>query len=182
MWEGEAPMTMDILTVGVGFFSFGIFLLVHLIIFRKVAPEHLLRSLLACVIAIMGLPLVLMGIFFSFQALDATVQAWICAALLALVIQGLLCFFYILCIFGPYETSVRMRLVREIAAVPSGGTSLKELLQRYNHETIVDLRLRRLLGSGDIIEKDGLYRVGHSRNFFFLFDAIAGVLKRWIER
>lgn len=175
-------MGMDVLTAGAGFFSFGVFLLIHLITFRRVAPEHLLRSLLMCVMAIMGFPILLMGILYILKAVDATLQAWVCAALLALVIQGLLCFVYVLCIFGPYETSVRMRLVREIAQGGPKGISLQELLGRYNSETIVNLRLQRLLGSGDIIENNGRYRIARRGNFFFIFDGIAGVIKQWINR
>ncbi len=175
-------MGMDVLTVGVGLLSFGIFLLVHLITFRWVRPEHLLKSLLACVMAIMVCPVVLMRIFFVSKILDAPVLAWVCAAVLALVIQGLLCFVYVLCIFGPYETSVRMRLIREIAQSGREGVPRQELLGRYNAETIVNIRLQRLIGSGDIIEKDGLYQVSSKKNFFFIFDAIAGVIKKWIGR
>lgn len=173
---------MDMLTVAAGFFSFGIFLSVHLIAFRRVPPERLLRSLLACVMVLMGLPVLLMVIFYMFKGASAPWQAWLCAGLLALVIEGLLCFIYILCVFGPYETSVRMRLIREIALAGPGGISMDELWQRYNTQTIVDVRLRRLVGSGDIIEKDGSYRSGGRKNIFFLFDAIAQILKKWINR
>jgi hypothetical protein len=123
-----------------------------------------------------------MGIFYALKVVDAGIPAWVCAALVALVIQGLLCFFYVLCVFGPYETSVRMRLVREIAKVPSGGVTLADVLQRYNHATIVDIRLQRLTGSGDVLEKDGYYQSRDNKNLFFIFDAIAGVLKKWINR
>lgn len=175
-------MAMDILTVAAGFFSFGIFLSVHLTAFRRVPPERLLRSLFACVVAIMGLPVLLMVIFYMLKAADATGQAWVCAGLLALVVEGLLCFVYILCVFGPYETSVRMRLIREIALAGPGGISMGELSRRYNTQTIVNVRLRRLIGSGDIIEKDGSYRSGGRKNIFSLFDAVAGIIKKWINR
>jgi len=175
-------MGLDVLTVGVAFFSFGIFLLVHLASFRRLSPEKLLRSLLTCVMAVMGLPVVVMGVLYAFKTVEAPLAAWVAAAVLASVIQGLLSFVYVLCIFGPYETSVRMRLVREIASAPAGGISKDGILERYNHRTIVDLRLRRLVGSGDIIEKDGLYSQGRRGNFFFVFDAIAGGIKKWIDR
>ncbi len=144
-------MQMDILTTGVGFFSFGIFLLVHTITFRWVRPEYLLRSLLVCVIAIMACPVALIGIFFVIKIVDAPLYAWVCAALLASLVGGLLCFVYVLCIFGPYETSIRMRLVREIVRGGPGGISLQKLLGHYNSEAIVHVHLQRLLGSGDII-------------------------------
>jgi hypothetical protein len=175
-------MNIDVLTTGVAVFSFGSFLLVHMITFRRVRPEHLLRSLLVCVIAIMGLPAVLMGMFYILKVLVMPYEAWASAVLLAMLLQGLLCFVYVLCIFGPYETSVRMRLVREIAKGGSTGITLKELSVQYNAGTIVDIRLQRLIGSGDIIEENGRYRIGRSGNFFFIFDAIAAVIKRWIGR
>ena len=175
-------MTIDVLTVGAGFFSFIVFLVIHFITFRWVRPEHLLKSLLGCVIAMMACPIVLIGILYSLKVVNATLGGWVCAAVLASVIQGLLCFVYVLCIFGPYETSVRMRLVREIAASAGNGVSLQELLSRYNPETLVNIRLQRLVGSGDLIEKDGRFRLGRSKNFFFVFDAIAGVIKKWIGR
>lgn len=175
-------MGMDILTVGVGFFSFGIFLLVHFITFRWVSPEHLLRSLLACVIAILACPVVLICIFSGFKVVDAPVYTWVFAAIFALVIQGLLCFVYVLCVFGPYETSIRMRLVREIAKGGDKGISLQELLVCYNPEIIVNIRLQRLIGSGDVIEDKGRYRTGRHQNFFFIFNAIGGLIKKWIGR
>ena len=174
-------MQIDLLTVTAGMVSFSVFLMVHLIVFRWVQPEHLLKSLSACVIATGTIPLLLMGIFCSLKIVSASVFVWVIAAILALIIQGLLSSFYILCIFGPCETSVRMRLVREIAAIPE-GISLKDLAERYNATTIVKIRLQRLMGSGDIIEKDGVYRVAGSKNIFFVFDGIAGILKKWINQ
>jgi hypothetical protein len=175
-------MKIDLLTVGSAIFSFIVFLLVHFAAFRRVRPERLLRSLLLCVIAIMGLPAVLMACFCVARTADASISIWVGAAILSSLIQGLFCFVYVLCVFGPYETSVRMRLIREIAAGQAKGISAEELLSRYNPGTILELRLQRLVGSGDIIEKDGRYRIGSSKNFFFIFDAIAGILKRWIGR
>jgi len=175
-------MSLDVLTVAAAFISFGIFLLVHVITFRWLHPEQLLRSLVITVAAIAGLPLVMMAALFFLKAGNFPWQAWGCASLLAMMINGLLCFVYVLCVFGPYETSVRMRLLREIAQGKEKGVSHQDLLARYNEQVMVEVRLQRLLGSGDIIEKDGLYRIGRSRNFFFIFDAIAGVLKKWIGR
>jgi len=173
---------MDILTLGVGLISFIGFLLVHLITFRWLRPEQLLRSLVMIMIAVAGLPLILMGALFMCRCADASLTTWVCSTVLAILIEGLMCLVYVLCIFGPYETSVRMRLIREIARGSSAGISMEELLARYNHETIVNVRLRRLVGSGDIIEKDGFYHSGHKKNFFFIFMAIAQVIKKWIDR
>jgi hypothetical protein len=175
-------MGMDILTAGAGFLSFGIYLLIHVVTFRWVRPERLLKSLLAVMIAMMGLPVLLMLVFYFFKVVDAPLHEWVCAVLLAIVLQGLLCLVYVLCVFGPYETSIRMRLVREIAAGGTDGVSFKELSSRYNDETIVNIRLQRLTGSGDVIESNGRYRIARSQNLFFVFDIIPGVLKKWINQ
>ena len=175
-------MGIDILTVGVGVLTFGIFLLIHLVTFRRMRPEKVLRSLFVCVVAMTMIPVPLLQIFCTLKVVSAPPLVWLGAALSAIVIEGLLCVFYVLCIFGPYETSVRMRLVREIAKASSDGISMEELLKKYDSSTMVDMRLRRLMGSGDIIEKDGIYRAGSGRNIFFIFDAIAGMIKKWIGR
>ncbi len=175
-------MSMDAMTIGAGFLSFALFLAVHFITFRWVRPERLLRSLLIGTVLMLALPAVLIFGLWSVKAADLSLGAWVCAALVSSLIEGLLCFFYVLCIFGPYETSVRMRLVREIAAGGACGITFKDLDQRYNAESIVQVRLQRLLGSGDIVEHNGLYRIISHKNLFFIFDAIAGILKKWIGR
>ena len=173
-------MQIDLLTVAVGFGSFGIFFLIHIITFRRLHPEALLKSLAACGVAIAVLPVMLMVILFFMKAVDAPVLSWVLAGVLATLISGGLSLVYVLTIFGPYETSVRMRLVREIAKGGPDGISHQELLDRYNARTIMDIRLRRLKGSGDVIEEGGLYRAGRTRNVFLLFDVVAGVIKKWI--
>jgi hypothetical protein len=173
-------MLMDLVTVATAVASFALALLIHLISFRKVRAEQVLRSLLLTFGASLFFPLIFMAMMGALGILNVPGQAWACAAFLAMVLDGLLCFVYVLCIFGPYETSVRMRLVREIAQGKDKGISLQELLNRYSEKTIVDIRMRRLLGSGDIIEENGVYRSGRSGNVFFVFDAIAGILKKWI--
>jgi len=173
---------MDVLTLGTGVFSFGIFLLIHLVSFRWLSPERLFNSLKIIIGAVMVLPVVLMVIMFFLNFIQASLGVWVCAGVLAVLVNGLLSFFYVLCVFGPYETSVRMRLVREIQKGAASGISRQELLKSYNAQTIVDLRLRRLMGSGDIIVKDGLYLCNRRGNVFFIFDTIAGIIKHWIGR
>jgi len=173
---------MDCLTLGVGLFSFLVFLIIHVIAFRWLAPEQLLKSLLVTVLIIMALPAVVMVTIFFSRTIDAPLAMWLLATVLAMAVDGLLCFFYVLCIFGPYETSVRMRLVREIAKGKDIGVSHDEILAQYNAEIMVKIRLQRLIGSGDIVEDNGIYRTTNTGNFFFIFDAIAGVIKRWIGR
>lgn len=52
------------------------------------------------------------------------------------------------------ETGRRIRIVREL--LNAGGLSMEGLLQRYNTSDMVEIRLTRLLNSGQIIERNGM--------------------------
>jgi len=60
------------------------------------------------------------------------------------------------------QTSIRIRMYAEIASQPS-GVSVEEMKREYNDQAMMQARLRRLIESGDIIEKDGRYFVGRRR-------------------
>lgn len=57
------------------------------------------------------------------------------------------------------ETARRIRILRELYEAPE-GLSQAEILERYNAKHIVDMRLRRLLGNGQIVERQGRYYIG----------------------
>lgn len=175
-------MFIDVLTITVGLFSFVFFLLAHGISSRWVKPEHVLRSLKILIISFIGLPVALTGSLFVFRVLHASWHVGACMAAMALLIHALLCFIYVLSVFGAYEASVRMRLLREIAKARPEGLSLEEILQRYNPEVITRLRLCRLIGSGYVIEQGGLYRASSAENLFFLFDIITRAFKMQLGR
>jgi len=174
-------ISIDLLSVGIGLGSFGVFLILQVIFFRWIKPEALLKSLLLLVIGVSVLPISLMLICWKGKLSFAAPTTWMMGMMMASLLSFLLSFVYILCIFGPYETSVRMRLVCEIASCGKSGITRQELFKRYNSQVMAQLRLRRLIGSGDIIEKDGRYILIKKQNVFFLFDAIAGLLKKWIN-
>ncbi len=180
IWEDD-QMSMDLLTIGVGAFSFGVFLLVQVVVFRRVPQEALIKSLMRAIVCFIGLPVALTGPLFFFKVLEGSWQAWACVAVLALGIHALLCFVYGLCVFGFYEASVRLRLLHEIARAGAGGLSLEQILQRYDPEAIARLRLRRLVGAGYVVEQEGLYKITSANNVFFILDIIAGMLKRGLR-
>jgi len=100
---------------------------------------------------------------------------------LSFIVYGLLVFVYILCVFGPYETSIRMRIVREIYGAGQQGLTLENLLKNYNIRGILQVRLERLKGAGDIAVKDGKYYIRQHCNIFFLIESIAHQIQQWIE-
>ena len=175
-------MSADVLTVAVGFSSFAVFVLIHAALCRWLHPERVLKSLSLAVLLALGIPAgIMVGCGVSAMvAVPWPVWAFmfICSAL----IYVLMCFGYILCVYCPYETAIRVRLVREVSMAGAEGISAQELAKRYNAEVITRLRLKRLTGSGDITEHHALYRASTTKNIFHLFEAIAGVLKKWIGR
>jgi hypothetical protein len=57
------------------------------------------------------------------------------------------------------ETARRIRILRELYEAPD-GLPLEGILERYNAKHIVEMRLRRLIHNGQIVERDGRYYIG----------------------
>lgn len=62
------------------------------------------------------------------------------------------------------QASVRIRVLQELAA--HGPLAESELLCRYDARTILDLRLSRLLGSGQLTYTNGRYFTGRRRMLY----------------
>ncbi len=92
-------------------------------------------------------------------------------------LYSILSFSYVICCVGPYETSVRLRIVRELYKQPQ-GMRLERLLGFYNNRRILDLRLQRLLASKDLILENGVYRDNRGSSVFTGITAITEFLKR----
>ena len=72
-----------------------------------------------------------------------------------LVVCGWYCFMNAI---GGNESSIRIRILNELAA--NGGSMPEaDLLARYDDRTMFDLRLRRMLISGIIVERGGVYHL-----------------------
>lgn len=166
-------MMEDLSIIVTGLLSFLIFLGIHFISFRSLKAEHLFNAIkltfVAAFIADLGLA------FFVFHLANPL------HILLSIVIFGLMAFFYVLCIFGPYETSIRMRLIREIAKDSQGKTAA-EIALLYNERIILDTRLKRLLGGGDVALKNERYVLVKKTNAFFILDTCAGFLHAFINK
>jgi hypothetical protein len=60
------------------------------------------------------------------------------------------------------ETARRIRIMVELSESKTGLT-LEEIIKRYNARMIVDLRLDRLLGNGEITLRGNRYFIGNSK-------------------
>lgn len=159
---------------GIGAFAF--FLGIHFIGFRFLKAEQLFKGIVATFILGFAFSIILDWFIFGRYGLpDGMVYA-----LLSTAIYSMASFVYVLCIFGPYETSIRMRLVRELALKPD-GLSLAELSSRYNTAIILDTRLKRLLGAGDIVRTGESLVLIKKTNAFLAIDAVAKKLHAFIH-
>ncbi len=158
---------MDIFILQIGFGCFIVFFLLHVLLFRFLASEWILRSIQI---------LFLLGLMINF---------WLSWGLeweivfLSCLIYGLSSFVYILCVFGPYETSVRLRVLSLLDS--NQGKSLEEILDQYNSQSILEVRLSRLLGAQDIVYDGQFYYCSKKFNAFFLIDSIARWLNKFIQ-
>lgn len=157
--------------------SFFVFILLKIVILRMVHPEAVLRwivniFLMSSVVHCVGLALV-----YGHIARDLP-GGFMFAAGVSYSIFVLLAFVYIVCVFGPSETSIRIRIVRELAQAKGGRLTHDELIRRYNGRLILERRLKRLILAQEIIEQNGTYVLRGKANAFFLIDAVAN----WISK
>ena len=120
-----------------------IFVLWHVITFRLVKDKHLFTAIkvnwaIGAVIAFV-------------YAFGAGLGWW---SVVAVFIYTLGVFNYIVCIFGPLTTSIRIRLLIEMLSLKT-PVSVEEIYKRYDEKVMVDLRLARLIGHGDVKEEGG---------------------------
>ena len=177
-------LNLDQWIILTGTVSFINFFILHVVFLRFAASEKVLKWLMNCVwIALAGhMAFLFLCLQDSHRLLPALgIVAEIVWALLSLTIFFLLVFFYVLCIFGPSETSVRFRLIEELASAKDKGMNLKEILSSYNAQEILGLRLKRLQEAGDIAFDNGKYYLKKKQNIFFRIDSMAQKLKQWIE-
>lgn len=138
----------DLTTIIVSLAGFTFFFAAHLFIFRRIREDHAVRWFFILVFVI-GF------VIMSFSWLSS-------------ILFILLSCCYFMGVFGLMSTSVRIRMLSEIARMGTKGMTFKQLLARYNREAIVRSRLSRLMASGDIVFADGKYRPGGRVTFFMV--------------
>ncbi len=163
--------------------SFLIFLFLHFLIFRYIDRESLLKWIINLFMIAGAIDAAMLFLSFSkdFHLLIKW-QHFIFFAILSLSIYSFLSFFYIVCIFGPYASSIRFRLIREFFKEYPRGLTKEEILERYNTNTILDGRLKRLTGSGDIVFDGKVFRLKRNFNFFLLLNGLTGSIRRVINK
>ena len=93
-------------------------------------------------------------------------------------LSSLLALCYVLFIFGPFESSIRLRLIRELGLAGGEGLSQEEILMRYCARDILDRRLERLVAAQELSFDGRAYRVRNRLSFFLGLDLVSRCLSR----
>jgi len=142
-------------------FTFFLFLAIHIFALRVLkkcsAPPLIIGSIITGGLLSLWIFWLLVGIndlslFYSRASL-----AFACGV--SLLIYMLLVFHYIAWIFGMGEAAIRIRLLFEIDKAHSGSVSLVNILERYNAEKILEVRLERLVTAGHVRLEGAFYKL-----------------------
>ena len=159
-------MTLDQTVIACGTSAFAVFVLSHIVFFRCLPADkviHAVQKAFFCGILVL---MVIISLLPQWGLADKCL-----VFIFSSGVHSLMSFAYVLCIFGPYATSIRMRLIKELDT-PDGKT-LAGIERTYNDRTILDARLKRLLAAGDVRLNGDQYAVSDGHNAFFIIDLIA---------
>ena len=143
---------MDLWRILIPVVCFGFNILVQILVFKKVRTVTLLKSIFAGFFA--GFLALLAGHFFC-GGWSVQGGGYFLANIMIYSLMGY-CFFNFVCLG---ETSLRVHILTELASSVEGLT-YRELQEKYNAKTIMEIRLRRLLANGQIVLKDEKYFIG----------------------
>lgn len=160
--------------------SFLTYFFIQFYVFRVVSLGDVLKWLLRVVLAGGALNIMVSLFYFCTNSpiKIISISEKILYLILSLAIYGLMTFLYILMVFGTYESSIRLRLIREIYRDFPKRTALKEILVRYNARVILQGRLERLTSSGDLSFDGKSYHYINRQNIFSIIDLISSFLKK----
>ena len=175
----------DVILLSSACVSFVLFFCLQMLVFRCTHSEDIFKSIIntftvVSAVHLMGLPLTLK--YFPNGAAVQTFSDVIGVVVLSYIVFGLAAFVYILCVFGPSETSIRVRVVRELLEVRGHHLLRNELLKRYNGRMVLERRLERFSRSGEVVFKGGKYVMCKNTNAFFMIDVIARLLQKFLGK
>ena len=163
---------MDTAILFTVFLSFVVFVLLQIIVFRRIPRRQVLVWMVIVFVAagfIANITLLLLKHDISGNMLLFFLGiSWL--------LYGLISLIYILALFGIVESSIRIRLLAEVIRSGEKGITLKELYRKYNREVIIKKRLERFVASGDISFDGTYYMVKRKLSMFSLPGAVFSVL------
>ena len=171
---------IDRYIIGIAVVSFIAFLMLLILVFRLVDRKEVLKWLVYVFFMALTVNLGLTVWFMLEQngLFEMGIGAILTILILPVVLYSLLSFCYVLCIFGAYESSIRLRIVRELDEAGPEGLSWEDLLKRYNDEMILKIRLDRFITSKELSFDGTYYRLERKHNAFSCITLISRIIKK----
>lgn len=158
---------MDLLIIQSSLFTFFIFLVVQIIVFRNLGSTKILKGMYYSFFIVSMLHFIF---FFKSFGLIYFLVSYLILIFLNLI--------YIWSIVGVATTSLRMQLLMEIAKAGPKGILYSELLRKYNRSVIVKNRIQRLSDSGEIAKLGKFYVYKGKISYFSIHLFLIGLLNK----
>lgn len=176
-------MSFDFLIILFGATEFIVFLLLHIVVFRWIKHDAILKWLMYLYIFTSLFGAVFVFWFFSSILTLPSSNFW---QLLFLTLITTVIFFtllvgaYIIGIFGIIESSIRIRALSLIVYTKNKGLTTTTLFRRYNKKIIIEKRLARFKSSGSVIVRKGKYFAGKQSLLLTFIGSILNLYSRLI--
>lgn len=152
---------MDIFIIINTLISITAYFILHIIILRKINQNDIFKWLVY-VYLLAGFFPFLIGWWGGF--IFGSFVSWMFYTFLVLI--------YVLAILGVMESSIRIRLLKEIYDAEGHAITLKQLLKKYNKDVILHKRLQRFLSAGEISFSEGKYQMENNITPYTLPDLV----------
>ena len=178
-------MAIDYIIMSGSVMGFVIFIIIQLIYFRFTEQKNVIRSLkIALFLAGIVMVFIYGGFYYcKWQILgNYSIYTYALACVLSVIIYCMMVYLYAHWIFGVYESSITVRVLRELACAESKGMRLSQIMEKYNEDIIIRKRLSRLISSGEIYsDSTGEYCIRRKYDIFNIQSYIIYKLKGFIE-
>lgn len=178
---------MDLQIIISSIVSFFLFLILHIIIFSKIDQSNVLVWIVKLCLFGAIFPL-LFALFFSIVfpiGQYPQIAHFLIVFSSSFLLYSLLAIGYILGMFGLLESSLRIKILQEIATAGKRGIQKKEIHRVYNRDVIIVKRLKRFIRSGDISYRNGLYTMRKRFTYFvvhaFIFESMKKLYKAGVH-
>jgi hypothetical protein len=169
-------MGLDIAIIFVSCCAFFTFIVMQILILRFTSQKNVINSLSRLMISSLIITL-LVFVNYEYYSFEDNLL------IIILVIPNyiLMVYLYSLYIFGVYESSIRIRLIREIDNYRLSGVLFVDLLEHYNDEEIIRKRIARLISSGEIKSINDKYIINNKCGIFSIQVIVINYLKKLLS-
>jgi len=176
---------IDVFAVVNGVGSFLVFIFLQICVFRFIQQENVINGLKTLLVigALVNVGVGISPIFLKITVTGKyTVGSIVFCSAVSLMIYALLVYLYSLYFFGVAESSIRIRILYEVAKRAPHWVSLDQINNDYNEDTIIRKRLSRFVNSGEIKVQRGKYSINKRFSIFFLQERAIHLLRRILTK